>query len=648
MDQEGIRSVLQDVFGPNIAMKEVNGWVSIQCPLAMYKAEHSRGRDTNASAGVSIKDTETSVFNCLRGDTEVRTYEGTVCIADLAGTTPILQMPNGCWSPAPIRSFGLQKLYKVCLSRNSRKKIIYATSGHRWFSQPQGGGNYRERTTAELRPKQRLKSVAIFPGPEIQLDTRAVLHGVIYGDGTAHVNGKHGRVNLYGEKAQLHELLSTVATNSGYTPEGVPYVSGGYAKFKRLPQTTNLRYLLNFLAGWLATDGAVDGKGNVSLSNADEGVLEWVRDAAYAHGIESYGITEQWRIGYGNEPTAIYSIRFVSATLPTSIFLREDQRENFLAGAGRKYARWQWQVVSVEETDIVEEVFCAVVPKYHAFVLDGGLVTGNCFTCHTRVPFQVLIKQYANYTGEDLDDLIEELEDEAYLGPRTLPSWESRYKEQVTIPVLDKAIYLDLYDSAAGHPYLQERGISNETAELLQLKVDPEDPADGTERILFPVFGPNGDLHGMSGRDVTGEARLKVRDYGGLKKAFCLLGSHLIADHAPDKVLLVEGLFDYANSWEQGYPAVAVMHSTVTAAQSEILKSLSLPIYSFMDDDAAGQSGTKIAAELLKRHTPFMRVRWPSIWIEDERDEDGGHWVKDPGELLAEDFQKMIDNARLC
>lgn len=278
----------------------------------------------------------------------------------------------------------------------------------------------------------------------------------------------------------------------------------------------------------------------------------------------------------------------------------------------------------------------------------------NCMTCHTSVPLQGLIKEYAEFTGEDLTDLIEELEDEAYLGPRQLPGWKTQRSDPALEEplILNKELHLDLYDPAAGHPYLVERGITDETAEMLQLKLDPEDPADGEERILFPVFNAEGELHGFSGRVTRAvpkgdKTTLRVRDYAGLKKAGCILGAHLIAQHKPKRIILVEGLFDYANAWQQGYAAGAVMHSKLTELQARIIRDFSLPTYGFFDDDDAGRDGTIIAGNKLAAYLPFMKVRYPEIWIEDDTEEDGGHWVKDPGELLAEDFALMIADARL-
>lgn len=273
----------------------------------------------------------------------------------------------------------------------------------------------------------------------------------------------------------------------------------------------------------------------------------------------------------------------------------------------------------------------------------------SCFTCGNKSPIQGMLRKYANYTGEDLDALISELEEEAYLGARVLPSWEEAKSVEEAAPLveLDKAIFMDLYEPAAGHPYLESRGVSAETANLLQLFVDPSDPADGEERILFPVMGPGGELHGFSGRAVNHNARLKVRDYHGLAKARCLLGAHLIEATKPDKVLVVEGLFDYANSWQCGQPAVAVMHSTLTDAQADLLRYFGLPTYLFYDDDDAGAKGVVAAGTALARYQPVMRVRYPEVWVENPQEADGGHWLKDPGELTPDEFEEMIRDCRL-
>ncbi len=198
----------------------------------------------------------------------------------------------------------------------------------------------------------------------------------------------------------------------------------------------------------------------------------------------------------------------------------------------------------------------------------------NCFTCGNSKPLHALVAQYADFSGDDMSDLVVELEEHAYLGPKTLPTWDAlkqHESENVLMP-LNEGIFMDLYDSAAGHPYLRKRGISDATAHKLELLLDPEDPADkeagtrGVSRILFPVRGPDGTLYGFAGRDTTGKSPVKARDYAGLKKAHCVLGAHLVTQDNPKYVLTLEGLFDYANAHECGEPGCAVMHSNMTPA----------------------------------------------------------------------------------
>ncbi len=305
---------------------------------------------------------------------------------------------------------------------------------------------------------------------------------------------------------------------------------------------------------------------------------------------------------------------------------------------------------------------CPLAPWTHDHGHDGSPSAGvsvdpngtsifNCFTCKNKGPLHSMLRKYADFTGEDLEDLIEELSEEEYFGPRSLPDWDTLKagNERTAQMPLDEGIFMDLYDSAVGHPYLRERGISDATATKLDLMFDPRDPVDGFPRILFPVRGADGLLYGFSGRDITGKALLKVRDYSGLQKAHNVLGAHLVTRDNPDKILLVEGLFDYANTHEQGYCGCAVMHSTLTAMQAEIIRNFGKPTYLFYDNpaiDKAGRDGIEIAGKLLSNYVPTMRVRYPEIEIDDDS-EEGFHLLKDPGELLKEDIDAMVADCRI-
>lgn len=268
----------------------------------------------------------------------------------------------------------------------------------------------------------------------------------------------------------------------------------------------------------------------------------------------------------------------------------------------------------------------------------------NCFTCHKKYPLNGLLSDLERYTGEDWGDLITAIETGEYFGG-TVPKWGETSEEVDQLPdPIDRHFHFELYDSAAGHPYLRSRGITKAAARRMELLHDPGD--GGAERILFPVYGRDGQLYGFSGRATDKEVKLRVKDYFGLPKRHLLLGSHLIL---PDDeyVILVEGLFDYARMVSYDQPAMAFMSSTLTPMQAEIVKDIGKPVYFFHDDDAPGEDARDRARELLWRHVPVMKVRYPREATV-ETPEGDLRPPEDPAELSREQVEQMLDDARLA
>ena len=272
----------------------------------------------------------------------------------------------------------------------------------------------------------------------------------------------------------------------------------------------------------------------------------------------------------------------------------------------------------------------------------------NCFTCGpsgTAGPMSRMLEQYAEYSGENLDDVIEEIAEGEFLGPRHIPDYDTiRASNIVDVAMpIDEGLYMDLYESAEGHPYLKRRGISKKTTRKLELLYDPKD-SEREPRILFPVRGIDGLLYGFTGRATRPTARLKVRDYFGLQKSQCLLGSHLATDAS--RIVIVEGLIDYASAHEFGECGCAVLHATVTDEQASIIKQIGKPTFMMLDADKAGRDGTATAARKLHRDVPLFGTAYPRVKIEDDS-EQGWHWLKDPGESTKEEFLSMLAKASL-
>lgn len=275
----------------------------------------------------------------------------------------------------------------------------------------------------------------------------------------------------------------------------------------------------------------------------------------------------------------------------------------------------------------------------------NGMSIFNCFTCKNPRPMSAMLRDFAEYSGENLDDLLEEIEEGEFLGPRSLPTYEQIKQnrlDEIAMPI-DEGLHMDLYESAVGHPYLKDRGISDKTARDMELLYDPGD-SEGDPRILFPVRGPDGMLYGFSGRATAPGARLKVRDYFGLAKAQSVLGAHLAGD--AKRIVIVEGLVDTALAHEMGECGCGVMHSTMTKFQAEIILEINKPTYLMYDNDKAGDGGTAAAIRHLAGNVPLFGTTYPEVWIDDDS-EEGGHWLKDPGEMIETEFKEMLAKAHL-
>ena len=269
----------------------------------------------------------------------------------------------------------------------------------------------------------------------------------------------------------------------------------------------------------------------------------------------------------------------------------------------------------------------------------------NCRACNTKGSLPWILRQLSAMDGEDYSELLDEVDDEELYGG-VIPKWEAeRHAATELPPELDKAVYLDLYDPAYDHWYVrEERHLSYETAEKLDLRVDPSD-SGGKERILFPVYHHKGGFYGFTGRATDNDVYPPIRDYYGLPKTYLLLGCQLLPEDA-EYLILVEGLFDLAAMVEYGFPAVAMMGSLPTEQQIDALVDIGLPVYFFRDEDKAGKDAEALLKESrLCKHLPVMKIRYPKRKV---LLSDGSlRYVKDPDELTAEEVQAMVEDARL-
>lgn len=332
---------------------------------------------------------------CLAGETEVLTRGGKRKIADLAGSEAEVINGRGDWQLVPFRQFGEDRLLRIELRTAKQKKVIYANADHRWFvvegKHRNGHPGSVEYTTGELQPGMKLvrraPRSAITKGGVTVPSPVGIARGLVYGDGSVNYSGGGSLLDLF--EAKNFAFMR-------YFPEAVTYELGnGGLRVKGFPKSykterpafdEGVSYLYGWLAGYFGADGTVAKNGSVFLDSVDRSSLEYVQDLCTSLGITTRQIYDIKP--YDNTPPSgitlkewqTYRLKIDAYTLTEEFFIVEEHR--------RRWREWwektdprkrqhHWQVVSVESTDRVEPVYCAIVEGSEQFVLDGFILTGN-------------------------------------------------------------------------------------------------------------------------------------------------------------------------------------------------------------------------------------------------------------------------------
>jgi hypothetical protein len=294
-----------------------------------------------------------------------------------------------------------------------------------------------------------------------------------------------------------------------------------------------------------------------------------------------------------------------------------------------------------------------------------------CFACKSKGEFHTLAWELGQLRGRDYREIASNIQRVELVGPIWIPrKWDDVIEENLNEnATLSEIAYPDpatefQYYSAAGHPYLASRGIGLSASVRLGLRYDPFQ-----RRILFPVYDQWGRFAGFSGRRVdapfrhdtdgtpferNGEPYLKARDYLGLRKSDFFLGEHFIGARLRDgvsrvcgravrkgpyrnRIILVEGLFDYAYLVELGYRnCLAILGSNLTPVKVQKLIDWRQAVVLFMDNDKAGIDCVQNCKDLLLGKVPLLNVSYPDGF-------DGA----DPGSLPPSVIHAMYNDASL-
>jgi Toprim domain/DNA primase catalytic core, N-terminal domain len=162
------------------------------------------------------------------------------------------------------------------------------------------------------------------------------------------------------------------------------------------------------------------------------------------------------------------------------------------------------------------------------------------------------------------------------------------------------------------HPYLAQRGISPATARLFGVGM-----YDGNGflagRCVIPIRDEKSRLVAYVGRAVNGQEP-KYRFPAGFKKSQVLFNLDRAIPTGSRNVIVVEGFFDVLKVHQAGHPAVvALMGSSFSQRQSELLLSHFAGVTLMLDGDETGRRAAEVIGQLLIAKLPINKVELPTL-----------------------------------
>jgi DNA primase len=159
----------------------------------------------------------------------------------------------------------------------------------------------------------------------------------------------------------------------------------------------------------------------------------------------------------------------------------------------------------------------------------------------------------------------------------------------------------------AEHPYVSGRGLSRETASRFEIGYHAG-PGIMTGRLAIPIRDEHGQLVAYCGRSVAAEPP-RYKFPAGFRKSAVLFNYHRAAAGSHRRVVVVEGFFDCMRVHQAGFTSVvALMGSTLSRQQADLLACRFAEIVLMLDGDSAGQAGACDAGARLARRRSVRQV----------------------------------------
>jgi ribonucleoside-diphosphate reductase alpha chain len=314
-----------------------------------------------------------SMTNCFRGDTRFFDGHRLVKLEDAVGEKVCVTCVDGQRREAVVKNFGVQRFHDVVLKpargRNTQfRRVVTATKDHRWILDDGS-------VTQDIRVGHKLAALSregqLYEGEEFD---RGFLHGFTFGDGSRHTYHPHRyRIRLCGAKDGKHlARLKPLVRSITY-----PHANGDPMLYfesdidlKAVPDESKVSesYVYGFIRGWLAADGCVverEGREERNvLATQNREAADWLIARAPFYGLMVVGFSQNSNV-----------TNFGKRAAPLNQIALAEEMQSYVVAA----------VIDNGEED---EAYCVVEPETSSFVLEGGIVTGNCLAISVSLGLQ--------------------------------------------------------------------------------------------------------------------------------------------------------------------------------------------------------------------------------------------------------------------
>lgn len=299
------------------------------------------------------------MHNCFHSKTQFYTSEGIKSFSEFHdGDVVRVLDKNGNFKTATVRRYGKQKMNKVIFTTSKRTKTVICTNNHRWL--------LRDGTvTTNLCVGDTLlgisEDVNLIPVSTRECEMFAT--GFLIGDGCDHSSDGYecNQIRLCGQKTKYSDVIKSAGYEIKKIKDSDDLIAIKFGlKKQNFLNSEAWNYFSEDDKKWLfiglySADGATKTH---KLCTTDERVAKLIRNTSFCAGYYITSESVETRDTPYKKDSSIIAFRF-STRQPNNMC-------------------WKVKSITPYHHGTEYDAWCVEEPTTHSFMLDGGMITGNC------------------------------------------------------------------------------------------------------------------------------------------------------------------------------------------------------------------------------------------------------------------------------